>query len=126
MFIDATGDGDLAARSACGFDLGIGPEQVMQPMSLIAIATGPRSQEIADCLRGLAEPMGKNPRHVLRAEMERAGVTPSYSGPFMTMFREGLYLLMINHQYGVSGIVELTYASRSNASYQSTNTSAGR
>ncbi len=104
VFIDATGDGDLAARSGCGFDLGIGPDHVMQPMSLIAIATGPRSEDIADCLRGFAEPLGKNPRHVLKAEMERAGVTPSYAGPFMTMLREGLYLLMINHQYGVSGI----------------------
>ncbi len=104
VFIDATGDGDLAARAGCGFDLGIGPEQVMQPMSLIAIATGPASQDIADCLRGFAEPMGQNPRKVLRAEMEKAGVSPSYQGPFMTMFREGLYLLMINHQYGVSGL----------------------
>jgi hypothetical protein len=104
VFIDATGDGDLAARSGCGFDLGIGPEQVMQPMSLIAIATGPPSAEIADCLRGFAEPLGKNPKQVLRAEMEKAGVSPSYANPFMTMIREGLYLLMINHQYGVSGI----------------------
>ena len=103
VFIDATGDGDLAARIGCGFDLGIGPEHVTQPMSLIAIATGPEPEQIADCLRGLAEPLGKNPRHVLRAEMERAGVSPSYKGPFMTMFRDGLYLLMINHQYGVSG-----------------------
>ncbi len=104
VFIDATGDGDLAARSGCGFDLGIGPEQVMQPMSLIAIATGPSSTEIADCLRGFAEPLGKNPKQVLQAEMKKAGVSPSYASPFMTMIREGLYLLMINHQYGVSGI----------------------
>ncbi len=104
VFIDATGDGDLAARSGCGFDLGVGPEHTMQPMSLIAIATGPEPEQVADCLRGWAEPLGKNPRHVLRAEMERAGVSPSYKGPFMTMFREGLYLLMFNHQYGVSGI----------------------
>ncbi len=104
VFIDATGDGDLAARSGCGFDIGIGPEHIMQPMSLIAVATGPAHEEIADCLRGFGEAMGKNPRRELKAEMEKAGVTPSYAGPFMTMMREGLYLLMINHQYHVSGI----------------------
>jgi hypothetical protein len=104
VFIDATGDGDLAARAGCGFDMGIGQEQVTQPMSLIAIATGPPHEQIADCLRGFAEAMGKNPRIELRDEMKRAGVKPSYGGPFMTMFREGLYLLMWNHEYGVSGL----------------------
>jgi hypothetical protein len=104
VFIDATGDGDLAVRAGCSFELGIGPENLMQPMSLIGIACGPESSEIADCLRGFAEPLGKNPRHVLKSEMERGGMTPSYAGPFMTMIREGLYLLMINHQYGVSGL----------------------
>jgi hypothetical protein len=31
VFIDATGDGDLAARSGCGFDLGIGPGRDCHP-----------------------------------------------------------------------------------------------
>ena len=53
VFIDATGDGDLAARAGCGFDLGIGPGQVMQPMSLIAIATGRNTEAAIERLPGL-------------------------------------------------------------------------
>ena len=49
-FVDCTGDGDLAARAGCGFDLGRpaeghgaeGPERAgeMQPMSLMCLVTG--------------------------------------------------------------------------------------
>src|SRR5688572_21240955 len=39
-FVDATGDGDLAAQAGCGFDVGHPATGQCQPMSLIAVLTG--------------------------------------------------------------------------------------
>ncbi|MCS6243436.1 MAG: FAD-dependent oxidoreductase [Opitutus sp.] len=40
MFVDATGDGDLAAAAGCGFDMGRDEDGHTQPMSLMALLTG--------------------------------------------------------------------------------------
>ncbi len=104
VFIDCTGDGDLAALAGCDFDLGTGPEHDTQPMSLIALAAGADSKKIAPFVRGLAEPIGEHARRNFLAEIKRAGIEPSYKGPMMYMYREGLYGLMINHQYGACGL----------------------
>ncbi len=40
LFMDCTGDGDLAAQAGCGFDVGgVAPGQADQPASLIALVT---------------------------------------------------------------------------------------
>mgnify|MGYP000993607733 CR=1 FL=1 len=39
IFIDTTGDGDLAALSGCGFDIGREEDGGMQPFSLLALIT---------------------------------------------------------------------------------------
>lgn len=112
-FIDATGDGDLAARAGCRFELGRPGSGQMQPMSMICLLVGLAPAEMAPFVRGLAEPKGlKNPKGRLLAELERAGVSPSYGRPTLFYIRDGMFALMANHEYGVSGIdaAELTEA----------------
>ena len=105
VFVDATGEGDLAARAGCRFDLGHGHTGRTQPMSMIALVAGVEPDEVAPFVRGLAEPRGEpNPKGRLLAELARAGLKPSYALPTLFCIREGLFCLMANHEYGVSGI----------------------
>jgi len=99
-FVDATGDGDLAAQAGCGFDLGHPETGLTQPMSLMALVAGVRFQEVEEFVAGL----GREPKERLLAEMERAGVSPSYAGPTLFRIRDELFALMANHEYGVSAI----------------------
>ncbi len=104
VFVDATGDGDLAARAGCGFDYGREGTGQAQPMSMICLAVGLAPDAVAPFVRGLAEPKGeRNPKGRLRAEMERAGVSPSYAQPTLFYIRDGLFCMMANHEYGVAG-----------------------
>ncbi len=102
-FVDASGDGDLAAQAGCGFDYGRPGSGQLQPCSMIALLVGLDPDEVAPFVRGLAEPRGeRNPKGRLLAEMERAGVKPSYSQPTLFYIRDGLFCMMANHEYGVS------------------------
>jgi hypothetical protein len=106
VFVDATGDGDLAAQAGCGFDVGRPETGECQPMSLIAVLAGLRWDQVAPYT---THQRGKE---MLLAEMDRAGVSPSYAAPTLICVREGsaeradardgLFLLMANHEYGVS------------------------
>jgi hypothetical protein len=104
-FIDATGDGDLAAQAGCGFDFGRPGDGVTQPMSLMALFVGVKSDEIAPFINHVAEErkLGKGKANFL-AELRRAGVEPSYGGPSIFEIHDGLYAMMANHQYQVSAI----------------------
>jgi len=103
-FVDATGDGDLAALAGCGFDYGRPGSGEAQPMSYIVLFTGATPDGMAPFVRGLAEPRGlKSPKGRLKKEMERAGVSPSYAGPTIFCIRDDLYCMMANHQYRVAG-----------------------
>lgn len=102
-FVDATGDGDLAARAGCGFDLGREQDGKMQPMTLMALVDGVpdeiKSQDhgpsvSASCLRK---------KEFLRM-LRQAGVEPSYSQPSLFPLPNGMCALMINHQYEASGL----------------------
>jgi len=118
VFVDATGDGDLAAQAGCGFDYGREGSGEAQPMSMIVLLVGIKPEEVAPFVRGLAEPRGQsNPKGRLLAEFQRAGVTPSYAQPTLFYIRHGLFCLMANHEYGVSAtdaaqITEATMRSR--------------
>lgn len=102
VFIDATGDGDLAAQAGCGFDCGRPGTGQLQPMSMIVLLAGLHPAGVAPFVRGLAEPLGeKSPKARLLEEMGRAGVLPSYSQPTLFYIRQGLFCLMANHEYGV-------------------------
>ena len=104
-FIDCTGDGDLAAQAGCQFELGHAETKATQPMSLMALFTGVETDDIAQFIRGDAEPrkLG-NPKANLLAEFRKAGIDPSYGGPTIFRIRDGLYAMMANHQYAALSI----------------------
>jgi len=97
-FVDATGDGDLAARAGCGFDLGMRPDGVGQPASLDALVLVENADALAPYTMYTA---ARHPREALRAEMLRAGVEPSYGIPTLYRIHDHLMVMMSNHEYGV-------------------------
>ncbi len=99
-FVDATGDGDLAAQAGCQFDYGLQPTGETQPMSMLALVAGVD----IDSVKPFTVGMGDDPKTRLLDEMQRAGVSPSYSRPSLFYIREGLFCLMANHQYHVSAM----------------------
>ncbi len=114
VFIDATGDGDLAARAGCGFDFGRpatgpgseGPDRVgeTQPMTMMCLVTGIDPDATAAFhRRGDGRPWAA-PKDALAVEFQRAGVTASYGKPTIFMMRPDLYAWMINHEYSYSGL----------------------
>ncbi len=104
-FVDATGDGDLAAQAGCGFDFGRPGDGVTQPMSLMVLFHGVRTDEIAPFVNHLSEARGLGRgKHNFLAELRSAGIDPSYGGPSIFEIHDGLYAMMANHQYNVSAI----------------------
>ena len=99
VFIDATGDGDLAALAGCSWSMGQADTGLVQPMSLMALVTGLKTAEVE---RFIARSYDN--KASLLAEMERAGVMPSYTRPTLFHVREDLFALMANHEYGVSAL----------------------
>lgn len=102
MFVDATGDGDLAAAAGCEFDMGRDEDGHTQPMSLLAILTGIEADQVREFISDEGLPWGV-PLEALRKEMNRAGVEPSYSKPTLFRIHDNLFTLMANHQYLVKG-----------------------
>jgi hypothetical protein len=102
IFIDATGDGDLAAGAGCKFDMGRDEDRLTQPMSLMAILCGMSADEMRPFISDEGLPWGE-PQAALRKEMLKFGHEPSYKHPTMFRIYDDLYLLMANHQYMVKG-----------------------
>jgi hypothetical protein len=104
-FIDATGDGDLAAQAGCGFDFGRPGDGITQPFSLMALFHGVKSKDIGPFINHYAEinNLGRAKANLLE-EFRSAGIDPSYAGPSIFEIHDGLYAMMANHQYGVSAI----------------------
>jgi hypothetical protein len=101
-FVDATGDGDLAAQAGCGFDYGNDGSGETQPMSLLAWLTGIKTEEVARFINHYLP--GESGKANLMTEMQRAGITPSYAQPSLFYMHDDLYCLMTNHEYGVSAL----------------------
>lgn len=97
-FMDATGDGDLAAMSGCGFDIGDGKGND-QPASMCAILAV-RDAKALEPFAVYRRPWGAATR-ALAAEFECAGVTASYRRPTLYVLHPHLALLMANHEYRV-------------------------
>ena len=109
LFVDATGDGDLAARAGCGFDCGgANPGDPDQPASLIAMAYAEDDAPLArftvndPCVFGPAGQTLFNAKKEFLLELRRVGVEPSYSAPTLFRLRPHLYAIMANHEYGVA------------------------
>ncbi len=113
VFIDCTGDGDLAAQAGCGFDYGrplegpgsLGPQRAgeTQPLTLMCLIDGVERDATSAFHERLGRPWHES-KDALLAEFQKAGVTPSYTHPTMFEIYPDLYALMINHEYGYNGI----------------------
>ena len=104
LFIDCTGDGDLAACAGCGFDMGQTDTGNTQPMSLIALIMGISAGEVSEFFRSEdSNASWAAPKDKLRAEMERGGHSPSYGKPSLFRVYDDLFMIMANHEYGVKG-----------------------
>ena len=103
VFVDCTGEGDLAARAGCGFDYGDPQTGRAQPMSLLAIIGGVDAQDIAPFHRFHADSKQdkRSPKEALLKELRRAGVEPSYSAPTLFKITDNLFTLMAHHEYNV-------------------------
>ncbi len=108
LFMDCTGDGDLAAQAGCGFDIGgVAPGQADQPASLIALVTVEDDTKVArftvnhPTVFNAAGEAISNPKKELYNELTRVGLEPSYAAPTLFRIRRNLFALMANHEYGV-------------------------
>ncbi len=102
VFIDATGDGDLAALSGCKYDMGHPDDGSTQPMSLLALLTGPPPQVLEPCVYAI-DGHTEEAWDSLQRVLAEAGAPPSYSKPVLVWIRDNLYALMANHAYGFNG-----------------------
>ncbi|CAG5002509.1 hypothetical protein DYBT9275_02908 [Dyadobacter sp. CECT 9275] len=103
IFVDCSGDGDLAMQAGCKYDYG-GPEGEGQPMSLLAIVTGINYEEIKPFVRDAEDSKVRSPsKKRLEAEIMKSGVKPSYSLPGLYPIHKDLFMLMANHEYGYVG-----------------------
>ncbi len=113
VFVDATGDGDLAAQAGCQFEVGrptegpgaAGADRAgeTQPMTMMALVTGIDRDQTAD-YHERADRSWAAPKDALAAEFARAGVETSYASPTIFEIAPDLYAWMINHAYGVSAL----------------------
>jgi hypothetical protein len=102
-FVDATGDGDLAALAGCGFDLGHPETGQTQPMTYMALISVRCAEDLQEFISFWAGCEHHDPRIFMR-ELRRAGMEPSYGQPTLFQVHDNLLALMINHEYGVSAL----------------------
>ena len=103
MFIDATGDGNLAALAGCGFDYGDAEnDSAAQPASLLSLISGVNFEEIKDYVRWEGD-TGSGSKKLLLDLIEKGGYNSSYKKPSIHPVREDLFMLMANHEYGCKG-----------------------
>ncbi|EIQ00272.1 Pyridine nucleotide-disulfide oxidoreductase [Opitutaceae bacterium TAV1] len=104
VFIDASGDGDLAARAGCRFEIGHPETGETQPMSLMALVTGVNAGAIGEYHDTRDPRKQEAAKHALRAHLEAHGHSPSYASPTLFHIRNDLFALMATHQYGRSAL----------------------
>lgn len=109
MFIDCSGDGDLAFLAGCGFDKGRPENGEMQPMSLCALLYGMKTGSFDIALRtGLTDDHKKR----LLDLLQTGGRNVSYHKPTLFKIHDDMFLLMANHEYGIdpNDAEAITYA----------------
>lgn len=111
MFIDTTGDGDIAALAGCGYELGKDASGVCQPMTFMALVSVDDLKALGPfiCFWDGGEPhrhktVNYDAVQAFHAEIVRAGVEPSYRQTKLFQVQRNLLSLMVNHEYGVSAI----------------------
>ncbi len=101
IFIDCTGEGDLAAMAGCEFDMGEPGSGLTQPFTLLAAISGVKYQQIKPFVRNHGDHSSKG--RVLE-EFRKAGLDPSIKKPGIFPVRDDLFMVMFNHVYEKSGI----------------------
>ena len=102
VFIDATGDGDLGAQAGCEFEIGEANGCPCQPLSMCALLVVKDPAALARFIhRAVPGISVEDTKQAFRAEIQRAGVAPSYMMPTLFPIRGNLLLAMMNHEYGV-------------------------
>ncbi|HMO86131.1 MAG TPA: FAD-dependent oxidoreductase, partial [Lacipirellulaceae bacterium] len=109
VFIDATGDGDLAAFAGCAFEVGradddpSGAPGETQPMTLMAMLGGAdeRAMHDAGLLRG-PDVSPKQSKQAIRKALAAHGVQTSYGDPTLFPVGHGMLGLMTHPPYGRS------------------------
>ncbi|HSI15229.1 MAG TPA: FAD-dependent oxidoreductase, partial [Chthoniobacter sp.] len=102
VFIDTTGDGDLGALSGCEWEIGEAKDCPCQPMSLNALLVCKDAGALAPFIH-VSDPdatVGPSKKAFL-AEIQRAGLFPSYSSPTLWQVRDNLLLVMMNQEFGI-------------------------
>ncbi len=101
-FIDATGDGDLAAQAQCGFDMGRPGTGMTQPMSLMCLMAGIDFKQIEPFVHTNGPDKAyRNDSKLIMKELAKVGVEPSYHAPIIIRIHDNLFAMMANHQYEV-------------------------
>jgi hypothetical protein len=103
VFIDATGDGDLGALAGCGWDIGVEKDCPCQPLTMNALAA---VKDVTQMQKYISFYQGDLKWHVeatknFKAEINRAGIDPSYGMPTLFHVRDNVVLIMANHEYGI-------------------------
>ena len=124
IFMDCTGDGDLAAFAGCGYDAGgLKPGSPAQPASLVAVVTVADDSRIRkftinypDGFDAEGVPLGE-PKKLLYDELVAAGFEPSYARPTLFRIHKNLFAFMANQEYDVkvddcAGITAATVRAR--------------
>lgn len=106
-YVDATGDGDLAARAGCDFAFGreIDGQAQWQPMTLMALVAGldTSTPAVSRCIHADSR-RHREATSALLDQLRAVGFEPSYTAPCLFPVHDGLFALMANHQYGYSGL----------------------
>ncbi len=104
IFIDATGDGDLAAFAGNDFDYG-DPQHnnKTQPMSLLSLIGGVKFEEISDYVRWEGDKGAVSKQKLLKL-IQSGGYDLPYKGPGIIPIRKDMFLLGANQVYGFDGI----------------------
>lgn len=108
-FIDASGDGDLAALSGCGFDMGKPGSGALQPFTFMAMVTARNVDALKPYIvfsEGFIHTCFSGPTARFREEIQSTGEDPSYRAATLFHIRGNLLALMINHEYGASPVNE--------------------
>ena len=99
-FIDASGNGDLAAQAGCSFDFGHPDSGKYQPSSMMAILTGLDYDVMYENRLFRREGIvGREHKIKLRDEIRKGGIDPSYGLPTLFPIRKDLFAMMANHEY---------------------------
>lgn len=103
LFIDASGDGDLAAVSGCSFDFGSGVAGSFQPLSMLGFITGVQFEDIKPFVRWAGDQHSESKKRLLE-QIVKGGILPSYTLPTIFPIDHDLFMIMANHEYGLSGL----------------------